>query len=85
MKTVHKVCTMLRKHDSLHHENNLGPCKQCPRWEKFHGRTVVAGCRVQAEEYVNIVKFGNPWGKKYQRTRRSWPDRTKYTGSGKVR
>jgi hypothetical protein len=40
------------------------PCQRCPRWEEHPKRgQVVRGCRLVAEEAVNIVQTGNPWRK----------------------
>jgi hypothetical protein len=85
MKTVHKVCSMLRKGDAvrgprLPQEPFAWKCKECPAQIETgsHGKGK-QGCRLRAEEFVNLVKFGNPWGKKYQHSRKSWPDRSGYT------
>ena len=41
-------------------------CQKCPRFEKHlkYGQTV-RECRMMAEEVVNIVQTGNPWGRPY--------------------
>lgn len=46
---------------------------ECPGWEMSEWGPVRRGCYAQALEYLNIVKYGNPWGKKYRNTRRNWP------------
>jgi len=40
------------------------PCDGCPRWEddEAHG-PFARGCRLMAEEVVNICQTGNPWRK----------------------
>lgn len=72
MRTVHKVCSMLRKHDEIADYR----CKECPATVIIaSGYKGKQGCRLLAEEMVNIVMHGNPWGRKYRNTRRSWPDK----------
>ena len=76
MKTVHKVCSMLRKHDAVIQDWPEGKewrCQECPTREIMRGHEVKRGCRYRAEEHVNIVLFGNPWGWKYFFSRRAWP------------
>lgn len=73
MRTVHKVCTLLLGWEGIH--RNIEPprkCEECPAWIKGHeyGR-VKKGCRYAAEEMVNVVLTGNPWGKR----RCKWPRR----------
>ena len=91
MKTVHKVCYWIRKHEAVSREPDANGtvavrCDQCPALETINGRyRGTRMCRLMAQELIDVVKYGNPWGKKYQRTRRSWPDRKKYTGTGKVK
>lgn len=63
---VHAVCAMLRKK----------PCDGCPAWESTPYGRAKRGCRLEAEEAVNIAVQGNPWGSKATRkgvTR--WRDR----------
>ena len=48
-------------------------CAECPGWEKSDYGLLRRGCYAVAIEYVNIVKYGNPWGKKYKHSRRDWP------------
>lgn len=73
MRTVHKVCSFIKRHDATRTGAIDCTCKECPAKEKLRGHWVVKGCRVLAEELLNVAKFGNPWGKKYQRRRRYWP------------
>jgi hypothetical protein len=86
MKVIHKVCSMLRKHEALSMSRKKavehGRCKECPAWVKTSYGAGKQGCRALAEEMVNIVHFGNPWGRKYRYSRRSWPDRSRYAPSG---
>lgn len=85
MKTVHKVCSMLRKDTAC--ERNMSAkkikefvrCKECPAYVDTPYGKGKNGCRMHAEEYLNIVKFGNPWGRKYRNSRKSWPDRSGFT------
>lgn len=72
MRTVHKVCTMLRRHEAAANDYaKPKACLKCPASEPVvNGRyRGTRACRVQAQEFVNIVKTGNPWGKK----RCVWP------------
>lgn len=71
MKIVHKVCTMIRKWDVANELINPAgaACAECPAWEQSHHGRVKALCRGKAEEFVKIVKTGNPWGVKG----RKWP------------
>lgn len=79
MRTVHKVCTMLRRWDAVNSDaDEAKKCEKCPAWEKSRHGKVVKGCRVKAMEFVNIVKTGNPWGAK----RVPWPRSTPKEGSG---
>ena len=85
MKGVHKVCYYIRKHDAARSQTLAAmdrkiKCKECPAWETdpVHGN-VKNGCRMQAEEIINVVRYGNPWGRKYRKSRSSWPDRSKFT------
>jgi len=42
------------------------PCEKCPEWFEdpdSPGEKLVRGCRVFAQELLNIALFGNPWGK----------------------
>jgi hypothetical protein len=68
VRIVHKVCTMIRRWDAVNELIVDTPearrCLECPAWEASpHGR-VKSLCRGKAEEFVKIVKTGNPWGKK---------------------
>lgn len=72
LTTVHKVCTMLRKHEATHRGTKDYHCKECPAWKETPYGKGKQMCRGMAEEMIAIVKFGNPWGKKYQRSRRFW-------------
>lgn len=78
MKRVHRVCTMLRRWDSLLRPDRAEPeaCELCPAREVVlpeaddpGERYGVRGCRLKAQEFVNIVRTGNPWGKRG----RPWP------------
>ena len=52
---VHKICPYLR--ESL-------DCKQCPEYDTdLYGDQVQFGCYLMAEEVVNIVQTGNPFGR----------------------
>jgi hypothetical protein len=64
MRRIHKVCTWIRRHESVLTNGKYSPCLECPKWEKIppYGKGTKA-CRVAAEELVNVVKTGNPWGK----------------------
>jgi hypothetical protein len=66
VRTVHKVCNHLLKFEAVFYvDDKPEKCRECPAWEKvkYHGRCKRA-CRLGAEEFVNIVKTGNPWGKR---------------------
>lgn len=59
-----------------------GDCKRCPASEMVGGDECVKGCRLQAQECVNVVETGNPWRKTAQADLRApwialWP-----TGEG---
>ena len=59
-----------------------GDCKRCPASEMVDGDECIRGCRMQAEECVNVVETGNPWRKTAQADLRApwvalWP-----TGEG---
>jgi hypothetical protein len=74
MKTVHKVCHMLLKWEAVRSdERPPRECKECPARTNIEGHVGTLMCRLQAQEFVNIVKYGNPWGKKYKYLRRKWP------------
>lgn len=63
---VHAVCAMLRGK----------PCEQCPRRETIDGYgPCVRGCRVHAEEVVNIVKHGYPWPPPHNARQKAWRKR----------
>lgn len=67
MKTVHKVCTMLNRWESLARgkRSRDKPCQECKKWQKTeHYGKCAPMCYLRAEEFINIVKTGNPWGKK---------------------
>ena len=86
MRIVHKVCQHLLYHDAVNrivpgrkktypnHEDGSLKCLECPGWERDvdYGK-LRRGCYAVAIEYVNIVKYGNPWGRKYKNSRRDWP------------
>ena len=81
MRIVHKVCSMIRRHEALerglrgkkHDEHSK--CKECPAWEKItHYGRCQRMCYGLAVEMINIVKWGNPWGRKYRNSRRAWPN-----------
>lgn len=89
MKTIHKLCYHIRYGEAV--ERNLrgkkfkehATCKECPAWERIPNYGMCQrGCYGVASEVLNIVKWGNPWGRKYRYSRRSWPDRSKYAPSG---
>lgn len=76
LSAVHKCCAYIKRHDAMRADDIAleMECRRCPSWEQSgHYGKVKRGCRAQAEEMVNVVKFGNPWGRKYQRSRRFWP------------
>lgn len=57
---VWAVCRYLR----VRLPDGQDECKFCPDWEddKIHGPRK-AGCRLMAEEVINICQTGNPWRK----------------------
>ena len=60
---VHAVCAYLRPDG----------CKQCPSREKIGGYgSCIRGCRLKAEEVVNIVKYGYPWPPPYNARQKKW-------------
>lgn len=85
MKTIHKVCSMIRKHEAVNIRGQKkaqehARCKECPAWiETGHYGKGKQMCRGLAEEMMNVIKWGNPWGRKYRHSRKSWPDRAGYT------
>lgn len=64
---VHAVCCRLRDK----------PCKLCPaRYRHQYYGWMVYGCYGLAAELINIVKTGNPWGKKAsKKSVRAWRKR----------
>jgi hypothetical protein len=88
LRTIHKICEHLSKRDRLVSNRHLPKtrqipydpdehqCMECPGWEMSDYGKVRRGCYADAVEYLNIMKYGNPWGKKYKHSRRNWPRMT---------
>jgi hypothetical protein len=59
---VHAMCSMARAYFT----KERGPCELCPAWQDFGpgARKGKRGCRMAAEEMVNVAVHGNPWGKR---------------------
>jgi hypothetical protein len=62
---VHAVCAQLRDE----------PCKLCPRREPSPYGPTIRGCRLHAEEVINIAKHGYPWTPPYNKRQKEWRKR----------
>ena len=68
MKRIHKVCSYLKRIDVRSGKSDSVKCSECPAWEyqQILGKKekVQRLCYGLAKEMTNVVKTGNPWGKK---------------------
>ena len=78
MKRVHKVCQWIKS--EAPRAKDAKDCEQCPMREMHEGHGYgTRACVLIAKELISVVKFGQPFGKRFARSRASWPDRSGYT------
>lgn len=72
MKQVHKICQFLLDYASVACKTKRRRCKECPATKKlpsdYSGSSM---CIVEAGEFLNMVKMGNPLGLKRPKRKRA--------------
>lgn len=79
MEAVHKVCYFLKKRDAALHGGTMDgheKCLECPAKQKTSsGRSGTKMCYLMAQECMNVARWGNPWGEKYEHSKAHWPEK----------